>query len=65
MGKASFIRIQDHTGLMQFYVRGNDLPEGVYDEFKTWDIGDIVGGHGTIFKTNKGELSVKVKALNF
>jgi len=63
MGKASFIRVQDHTGLIQFYVRKNDLPEGVYDNFKTWDIGDIIGGSGTIFKTNKGELSVHLSSI--
>jgi len=63
MGKASFVRIQDHTGQIQLYVRKNDLPDGVYDEFKTWDIGDIVGGHGKIFKTNKGELSVHLDSF--
>jgi len=63
MGKASFIRLQDPTGQIQVYVRKNDLPEGVYDEFKTWDIGDIVGASGKIFKTNKGELSVHADSI--
>ncbi|MBT8142331.1 MAG: lysine--tRNA ligase, partial [Gammaproteobacteria bacterium] len=58
MGKASFVHIQDHTGRIQLYLRRDDLPEGVYADFKTWDIGDIVGGKGKLFKTNKGELSV-------
>jgi lysyl-tRNA synthetase class 2 len=63
MGKASFLQIQDHTGRMQFYARRDDLPEGVYADFKTWDIGDIVGGTGKVFKTNKGELSVHLDTL--
>lgn len=63
MGKASFIQIQDHTGRMQFYARTTDLPEGVYEDFKTWDIGDIIGGTGRVFKTNKGELSIHLETL--
>jgi len=59
MGKASFIHIQDMTGRIQAYVRSNDLPEGVYEQFKHWDIGDIVGVEGILFKTQTGELSVK------
>ncbi|QGG80763.1 lysine--tRNA ligase [Litorivicinus lipolyticus] len=58
MGKASFITIQDTSGRIQAYLRKNDLPEGLYDQFKTWDLGDIVGVEGHIFKTNTGELSV-------
>lgn len=63
MGKASFLSILDHTGRIQLYVARDALGEAVYDDFKTWDIGDIVGGEGLLFKTNKGELSVKVDSL--
>ena len=64
MGKASFANLQDDSGQMQIYVQRDALPEGFYNEqFKKWDIGDIVGARGIIFKTNKGELSVKVAAI--
>ena len=49
MGKASFITLQDMKGQIQAYVRSNDLPEGQYDDFKTWDLGDIVGIKGKLF----------------
>lgn len=58
MGKASFITIQDMSGRIQIYLRKNDLPEGVYNDFKHWDIGDIIGIEGIAFKTNTGELSL-------
>ncbi|MGR9043899.1 MAG: lysine--tRNA ligase [Gammaproteobacteria bacterium] len=61
MGKASFCHIQDMSGKMQLYVARDSLPEGVYNEkFKKWDIGDIIGAEGMLFKTHTGELSVKV-----
>ncbi len=62
MGKASFAHLQDRSGQrMQIYVARDALPEGFYNEaFKKWDIGDICGAKGILFKTNKGELSVKV-----
>jgi len=61
MGKASFAHLQDRSGRVQVYVQRDALPEGFYNgEFKKWDIGDIVAAKGTLFKTNKGELSVKV-----
>lgn len=63
MGKASFMHVQDMTGRMQVYLRQADLPEGVYDRFKTWDIGDIIGVSGTVFKTKTGELSVKANDI--
>jgi lysyl-tRNA synthetase class 2 len=63
MGKASFAHIQDGAGRIQLYVRRDDLPEGVYAEFKKWDIGDIVAARGTVFKTRSGELSVKVDEI--
>ncbi len=61
MGKASFCHIQDMSGKIQLYVTRDTLPEGFYNEqFKKWDIGDIVGAEGTLFKTKVGELSVRV-----
>ena len=63
MGKASFAHIQDGSGRLQLYVRRDDLGEGVYAEFKKWDLGDIVAARGTVFKTRSGELSVKVDDL--
>ncbi|MGZ8919243.1 MAG: lysine--tRNA ligase [Methylobacter sp.] len=61
MGKASFTHIQDMSGKIQLYVTRDALAEGFYnDHFKKWDIGDIVGAEGVLFKTQTGELSVKV-----
>ncbi len=61
MGKASFAHIQDMSGKIQLYVTRDTLQEGFYNEqFKKWDIGDIVGAEGVLFKTKVGELSVKV-----
>jgi lysyl-tRNA synthetase class 2 len=58
MGKASFATLQDSTGRIQIYLDRNTLGEETYDSFKQWDIGDIIAVEGTVFKTNKGELSV-------
>ncbi|MFV8833867.1 lysine--tRNA ligase [Aquisalimonas sp. APHAB1-3] len=63
MGKASFAQLQDMTGRIQLYVRRDDLPEGVYQAFKKWDVGDIVGAEGTLFRTRAGELSVSVDRI--
>jgi len=63
MGKASFITVSDMSGCIQIYVQKNMLGDELYDSFKTWDIGDIVGVEGLLFKTNKGELSVKADKL--
>lgn len=57
MGKASFFHIQDVSGRLQIYLRQNDMPE-LYEQFKHWDLGDIVGVRGELFKTNTGELTV-------
>ncbi|KTC99423.1 lysine--tRNA ligase [Legionella erythra] len=62
MGKASFFHIQDVSGRIQVYVRQNDLPE-VYEQFKHWDLGDIVGVEGVLFKTNTGELTVHAEQV--
>lgn len=64
MGKASFAHIQDRSGRLQLYVQRDVLADGFYNEqFKKWDIGDIIAGKGTLFKTNKGELSVKLSHI--
>jgi lysyl-tRNA synthetase, class II len=62
MGKASFAKIADRTGQMQLFVQGEALGP-VYDEFKSWDVGDVLGAEGALFKTKTGELSVKVDKL--
>ena len=64
MGKASFAHLQDMTGQIQLYVQKNALAEGDYAEFKIWDIGDILGASGTVFKTKTGELSVRVEQIH-
>nr|WP_314267579.1 lysine--tRNA ligase [uncultured Moellerella sp.] len=59
MGKASFATIQDMGGRIQLYVSRDDLPEGIYNEqFKKWDLGDILGAKGRLFRTKTGELTV-------
>src|SRR3989338_6672503 len=63
MGKAAFATIQDMSGKIQLYVARDGLPEGVYDSFKHWDFGDIIGASGIVFKTKTHELSVKVDQL--
>ena len=63
MGKASFARLRDMSGDIQLFVQKNALPEGLYEDFKGWDLGDILGAEGVIFKTKTGELSVKVDTL--
>ena len=59
MGKAAFAQIQDKAGMIQIYARLNELGNEKYAEFKTYDIGDIIGVKGTVFRTMKGEISVK------
>jgi lysyl-tRNA synthetase class 2 len=61
MGKASFAQLQDMSGRIQLFLQRDSLPEGLYKEFKGWDIGDILGAEGTLFKTKTGELSVHVE----
>ncbi len=58
MGKASFVGIQDRSGVIQLRLERDRLPEGVYQAFKKWDVGDIVGASGELFRTQKGELTV-------
>jgi len=64
MGKASFATVQDMGGRIQLYVARDNLAEGFYNaEFKKWDLGDIVGAKGVLFKTKTNELSVKVSEV--
>ena len=63
MGKASFGTLQDSTGQIQLFVTRDALGEDAYAAFKHWDLGDILGAEGTLFKTKTGELSVRVSAL--
>ena len=63
MGKASFATLQDSTGRMQVYVKGEEIGADVYEDFKHWDLGDIVGAEGHVFKTKTGELSVHISSI--
>ena len=64
MGKASFAHIQDTSDQIQLFVTRDELPEGFYNEqFKKWDIGDIIGATGSLFKTKVGELSIRVDSI--
>lgn len=63
MGKASFGTLQDSTGRIQLFVTKDVLGEELYAAFKHWDLGDILGASGTLFKTKTGELSVRVTTL--
>ena len=58
MGKASFLDLRDGTDRMQVYVKRDDVGEDVYADFKKWDIGDVIGVKGMVFRTQKGEISV-------
>jgi lysyl-tRNA synthetase class 2 len=61
MGKASFSQLQDMSGRIQLFLQRDSLAEGVYnDGFKKWDVGDIIGASGVLFKTKTDELSIKV-----
>ena len=63
MGKASFCNIRDISGDIQAYVRKDEIGEEPYTEFKKYDIGDIVGVEGEVFKTHTGEVSVKAHKI--
>jgi len=63
MGKASFATVQDESGRIQLYVQRETIGEAAYNAFKHWDLGDIIGAEGTLFKTKTGELSIKVTSL--
>lgn len=63
MGKASFVTLRDMSGDIQLFLRRDDLPEGVYEAFKGFDVGDIVGAAGTLMRTRTGELTVHCQTL--
>lgn len=63
MGKASFAHLQDMSGLIQLFVKKDDLGEEGYNEFKNLDLGDIIGAEGKLFITKTGELSIHVSKL--
>jgi lysyl-tRNA synthetase class 2 len=63
MGKIAFVRLQDRSGAIQLMIQRDNLPEGVFQQFKHWDVGDIIGGRGRIIRTQKGELSIRVSEL--
>jgi lysyl-tRNA synthetase, class II len=62
MGKASFAKIADRSGQIQLFLQSEPLG-AVYEEFKSWDVGDVLGAEGVLFKTKTGELSVRVDKL--
>lgn len=63
MGKVSFCDLQDRAGRIQLYARRDEMDEAVYDRFKKFDIGDIVGVEGEVFRTQRGEMSVRAKTV--
>ncbi|MBO5322168.1 MAG: lysine--tRNA ligase [Clostridia bacterium] len=63
MGKASFVGLSDATGKIQLYVKRDDVGEDVYASFKKWDIGDIIGVEGFVFKTQTEEISVHATSI--
>ena len=63
MGKVSFCDLQDKTGRIQLYARKDEMDADNYDRFKKYDIGDIVGVEGEVFRTQRGEMSVRAKNI--
>ncbi|HYA65048.1 MAG TPA: lysine--tRNA ligase [Burkholderiaceae bacterium] len=63
MGKASFATVQDGSGRIQFFISDEQLGAATHEAFRHWDIGDIVAARGTLFKTNRGELSIRCNEL--
>ena len=63
MGKAVFADLQDNSGRVQLYVRIDDVGEEALAAFKKYDIGDIVGVEGEVFRTKRGEISVKARTV--
>ena len=63
MGKVSFCDLQDKEGRIQLYARQDEMDEAVYKKFKKFDIGDIVGVDGEVFRTQRGEMSVRAKNI--
>ncbi|EKD53864.1 MAG: hypothetical protein ACD_60C00143G0006 [uncultured bacterium] len=63
MGKASFVHLQDMSGKIQLYIRQDEVKPEIYEAFLEWDIGDIIGVQGILFKTKTGELSVRAQKI--
>ncbi|MDR2615916.1 MAG: lysine--tRNA ligase [Oscillospiraceae bacterium] len=63
MGKAIFADLKDDRGVLQIYIRRDDVGEEAFEDFKKWDIGDIIGVEGFVFKTRMGEISVHCRRL--
>ena len=63
MGKVSFANIADRTGQIQLFLQKDAVGAEAYEDFKSWDVGDIVGATGVLFRTKTGELSVRVESL--
>ena len=63
MGKASFATVQDGSGRIQFFINDEDAGGAAHEAFRHWDIGDIIAARGVLFKTNRGELSVRCREL--
>lgn len=63
MGKANFIDVRDKTDRIQVYVRMNDIGKDEFADFKKWDVGDIIGVEGYVFRTRKGEISVHAQKI--
>lgn len=63
MGKASFVHLQDMSGKIQLYIRQDEVTPEVYENFLQWDMGDIIGVEGKLFKTKTGELSVRAQKI--
>jgi lysyl-tRNA synthetase class 2 len=63
MGRANFIDVRDESDRIQVYVRMNDIGKEEFKEFKKWDIGDIIGVEGFVFRTKKGEISVHAQKV--
>ena len=63
MGKIAFVSLQDRSASIQLMVQRDQLPEGVFAQFKHWDVGDIIAAKGRIIRTQKGELSIRASEL--
>ena len=63
MGKANFIDVMDGKGRIQCYIRVNDVGEETFEQYKKWDIGDIIGVEGEVFRTRRGEISIHAFAV--
>ena len=63
MGKVSFCDLKDKSGRIQIYARKDEMDEEAYDRFRKYDIGDIVGVKGDVFRTQKGEMSIRAHEI--